>query len=411
MRIHMMVLAAMLAMSLALGSCTASEPAAPTPAATSTAAPAAATPTTPAAATPAPGATGGLPASAAATDTRPLAERRQEAIARGVAALLKEQDAEGAWGKPQGSVGITALCTDALLQAGETLKNPAVKKAVDYLLKAQKDDGGIYDDAGLKVYATSIALQALVLADKTAYAEPIKKATAFLEKTQWGSDESIEKTDLKYGGFGYGKSNRPDMSNTQFAMEALKAAGVPPDSILWTRAVTFVSRSQDRSESNDKAFAGTDSGGGIYSPVESKADMITLPDGTKVMKTYGSMTYAILKSFLFANLPADDPRVKAAADWVRKHWTFEENPEMGQQGLYYSYLTAAKALDAYSKATKEDKILDAARRPHDWKAELTEALVKRQGADGAWTNSADRWFEGYAPVPTSYALVALATCR
>ncbi len=367
--------------------------------------------TAPATSAPAPEAKAAPAAATAAADAKPLAERRQAAIARGIEAMYKEQAADGSWGKPQGSVGVTALCTEALLEAGQTIKEPGIKKAVDYILKAQKDDGGIYDDVGLKVYSTSIALQALVHADKTAYAEPIKKATAWLEKTQWGADESIEKSDLKYGGFGYGKGNRPDMSNTQFALQALKDAGVPPDSPVWTRAVVFISRCQDRSETNDKAFAGTDSGGGIYSPVESKADMITLPDGTKVMKTYGSMTYAILKSFLFANVPAGDDRIKAALDWIRKHWTFDENPEMGQNGLYYSYLTAAKALDAYSKATKDTTILDAARRPHDWKTELTEAILKRQKADGSWVNEADRWYEGYAPVTTSYALVSLATCQ
>jgi squalene-hopene/tetraprenyl-beta-curcumene cyclase len=356
----------------------------------------------------APGATGGLSASAPAAN---LADRRKEAVARAVAFMYKTQGEDGSWGTPKGSVGVTALCAAGLLEAGQTIKEPGIKKAVDYILKAQKDDGGIYDDVGLKVYSTSIALMTLVRADKTAYAEPIKKATKWLEGTQWGADESIEKTDLKYGGFGYGKSNRPDLSNTQFALRALKDAGVPPDSPLWTRAIVFLSRCQDNSETNDKAFKGTDGGGAIYSPVESKSDMIKLADGTEVMKTYGSMTYALLQSFVFANMKADDPRMKAAVEWVRKHWTFDENPEMGQQGLYYSYLTASKALAAYSALTKESTILDAARRPHDWKAELAEAIIKRQKADGSWTNDADRWFEGYAPVPTSYALIALAACE
>ncbi|HUU31969.1 MAG TPA: prenyltransferase/squalene oxidase repeat-containing protein [Phycisphaerae bacterium] len=340
-----------------------------------------------------------------------LAERRQSAMARGVAALLKEQAADGSWGKPQGGVGITALCTEAILEAGQTIREPAVRRAVDYILKAVKPDGGIYDDVGLKIYSTSLSLAVLVKADSKAYAEPIKKATDFIEKSQWGADESIEKSDLKYGGFGYGKSNRPDMSNSQFALDALREAGVKPDSAVWQRAIVFVSRSQDRTESNDKAFAGTDSGGGIYSPVESKAEMIELPDGRKVFRTYGSMTYAILKAFVFANLSVEDGRVKGALDWIRKHWTFEENPELGQQGLYYYYMTAGRALAAYSAASHEDTIRDAARRVHDWRAELTQAILTRQKADGSWVNEKDRWFEGYPPVPTSYALMALAECR
>jgi hypothetical protein len=101
-----------------------------------------------AAETPAP-----IAAPAAVTaDARPLAERRKEAMARGAEFLLKQQAEDGSWGK--GNVGITALVTDALVAAGKTVKDPPVRKAVDYLLKAQKDDGGIYDDVGLKTYST-----------------------------------------------------------------------------------------------------------------------------------------------------------------------------------------------------------------------------------------------------------------
>lgn len=346
----------------------------------------------------------------AVAEAKPLDDRRQSAMARGVAALLKAQAADGSWGVPQGSVGVTALCTEALLEAGETIQNPAVRRAVDFILKAVKDDGGIYDDVGLKIYSTSLSLAVLVKADAKTYADQIKKATDYIEKSQWGADESIEKSDLKSGGFGYGKNNRPDMSNTQFALDALREAGVKPDSDVWRRAIVFVSRSQDRTETNDKAFAGRDDGGGIYSPVESKAEMITLPDGRKVFRTYGSMTYAILKAFVFANLSVEDGRVKGALDWIRKHWTFEENPEMGQQGLYYYYMTAGRALAAYSAASHEQTIRDAARRVHDWRAELTQAILARQKPDGSWSNEKDRWFEGYPPVPTSYALMALAAC-
>ena len=83
-----------------------------------------------------------------AQDTRPLAERRKEAIAKAAAFLIKEQAADGSWG--QGNVGITALCADALFASGRTLKEEPVRRAIEFILKAQKDDGGIYDDVGLK---------------------------------------------------------------------------------------------------------------------------------------------------------------------------------------------------------------------------------------------------------------------
>jgi squalene-hopene/tetraprenyl-beta-curcumene cyclase len=344
----------------------------------------------------------------APADTRSLAERRKEAVARAVAYLLKEQAPDGSWGK--GNTGITALCTDALLAAGETRKNTAVSRAVDCILKARQPDGGIYEDVGIKTYTTSIALMVLLKADSNAHADTVAKARDYLVKTQWDEDESIDRSNPWYGGAGYGKHERPDLSNTQFFVEAMHQANVPKDNPLWARVVVFVSRCQDRSESNERTFVGTDSGGMIYAPAkggESQAGTLDLPDGKKGLKAYGSMTYAGFKSFIYANLKRDDPRVVAALDWIRRHWTFEENPELGQQGLYYYYRTAAKALKAWG----EDKVMDSRRRTHDWRSELSEAILRRQKPDGSWTNEADRWYEGYGPVPTSYAIQALGECE
>ena len=346
-------------------------------------------------------------AAAAKADARPLAARRQQAIARGVAYLVKEQAQDGSWG--EGNVGITALCADALLWCGKTAKDEPVRRAIRHLLKYQQQDGGIYD-VGLRTYTTSIALMVLVKADANAYADAIEKAKAYLIKHQWDEAESIDKGNPWYGGHGYGKHERPDLSNTQYFVQAMHEAGVPKDHPLWKKVVVFVSRTQDRTESNDQVFVGTESGGMIYSPNaggESKAGTVDLPNGKKGLKAYGSMTYAGFKSFMYADLARDDPRVQAAIDWIRRHWTFEENPDLGQQGLFYYYETAAKALKAWG----EDTIVDARRRNHDWRAELSEAILRRQQREGFWTNEADRWFEGFPPVPTSYALIALVHCR
>ena len=347
---------------------------------------------------------------APSADAKALAERRQAAVTRGAAYLVKEQGEDGSWGK--GNAGITSLCIQALLASGKPASDPAVKKGIDFLLKSQKPDGGIYGDADLKTYTSSIALSVLVRADPKAYAETIEKAKGYLVKTQWDEEESIDRANPWYGGHGYGKHERPDLSNTQFFVQAMHDAGVPKDDPLWAKVTVFLSRCQDRSESNDKTFVGRDDGGFVYSPTskegpESKAGSVDLPDGGKGLKSYGSMTYAGFKSFMYAHLKRDDPRVTAALEWIRKHWTFDENPDMGQQGLYYYYETAARALSAWG----EDKVMDARRRTHDWKAELTEAILKRQRPDGSWLNEADRWFEGFGPVTTSYCLNALAECK
>ena len=120
------------------------------------------------------------------------------------------------------------------------------------------------------------------------------------------------------------------------------------------------------------------------------------------------MTYAGLKSFLYAGVKKDDPRVKAALDWVRRHYTLEENTGLGQSGLYYYYHTFAKAMNALG----EDRFKDARGKEHDWRKDLFEALKKRQRPDGSFVNKGDRAFgEADPSLATAFALLTLSYVR
>ena len=80
---------------------------------------------------------------------------------------------------------------------------------------------------------------------------------------------------------------------------------------------------------------------------------------------------------------------------------------MGQAGLYYYYHTFAKALNLLNRPT----LTDASGQAHDWRADLTAALAKRQNRDGSWVNPADRFLEGDPNLVTAYGLLALAYAR
>ena len=73
--------------------------------------------------------------------------------------------------------------------------------------------------------------------------------------------------DVRYGGWGYGGTggSRPDLSNTQMALDALKDAGLKPDDPAFQAALKFATRSQNLSETNDQPWASND-GGFIYTP-------------------------------------------------------------------------------------------------------------------------------------------------
>jgi squalene-hopene/tetraprenyl-beta-curcumene cyclase len=119
------------------------------------------------------------------------------------------------------------------------------------------------------------------------------------------------------------------------------------------------------------------------------------------------MTYAGLKSFIHAGVSKDDARVKAAVDWIRRHYSLDDNPGQGTAGLYYYYHTFGKAMSAMGEAEFADK--DGVK--HNWRRDLFEALKKRQKADGSWANDNPAFLENNPDLATAYALLALSYCK
>jgi squalene-hopene/tetraprenyl-beta-curcumene cyclase len=362
------------------------------------------------------------PISAARAADANLDQKVQASIDRGLAYLKSQQKEDGSWQKPNDPPALTAIALKAVAQDPKTGANADfVKKGYDKLLTYQLDNGGIYQDL-LANYNTSIAISSLTAAKNPAYQEKIDRAVAYIKGIQWtdktGPGPKGEKlkddTNNWWGGWGYSRAGRPDLSNAQMAMEALENAGLKKDDPAFQNALKFISRTQNNSETNDQKFAGND-GGFVYTPAndgESQAGILTAPDGRRVVRSYGSMTYAGLKSMIYAGLTKDDPRVKAAWDWIGKNWTLDANPgmqvndpklgDMTRYGLYYYYHTMARALNVYDQPT----ITDAKGQKHDWRAELTDKLTSLQKPDGSWQGE-KKWFEDNGVLATAYTVLAL----
>lgn len=342
-------------------------------------------------------------------------------VDKAIAFLKKQQAEDGSFSKEK-SLGVTGVVVTGLLESGRVEPNDRMlAKGLKFLeTLVNLKEGHLAGDnprVQLKNYVTSINVMAFAAADRNGkYKQIVDNAAHFLTELQWDEAEGKPRTNNFYGGAGYDSKSRPDLSNTQFFLDALKAAGLPKDDPAFKRAVVFVSRCQNlKGEFNDQPWAGKiNDGSFIYSAAGDGETKVldkppTAPD--EVLPGYGSMTYAGIKSLIYAGVDKNDPRVQKALEWIRKNYTVDENPGMpksrNQQGLYYYYHTMAKCLHVVG----EDFITDDKGVKHDWRKDISEALMKRQRPDGSWLNESDRWMEGDPNLVTGYCLMTLSYCK
>ncbi|HEY3392206.1 MAG TPA: prenyltransferase/squalene oxidase repeat-containing protein [Lacipirellulaceae bacterium] len=348
-------------------------------------------------------------ASGQETQSTPNSAKLDASISKAIGFLEQSQADDGSFSAASGP-GITAIVASALLRNGRTVNDPVVAGALKYLEGHLHADGGIYQEGSrYKNYETSLSIVCFQLANKDGrYDDLLAGAEKFVKAQQWDEDEGHEISSMSYGGAGYGSHSRPDLSNTSFLVDALHEIGRGEDDPALQKALLFISRCQNlESEHNTSPHAAKVNDGGFYYTVAAggQSQAGQTPEGG--LRSYGSMTYAGLKSMIYAGLSRDDPRVQAAYDWICKHYTVTENPGMGDNGLFYYYHTFAKALSTIG----DDHVIAADGKSHDWRAELAEQLISLQKDDGSWINSNARWLEGDPNLVTAYSLLALSYCR
>ena len=342
----------------------------------------------------------------------PIDAAIEQSVARGIEFLRQRGQAEDGSFSSETGAAVTAICVRAILEhRPEAVNDPVVQNGLKFIESKIQGDGGIYARGSrYRNYETSIAVGALVKANVDGrYDSVLKRAETFLKEIQWDEGEGIEPSDPAYGGAGYGSHQRPDLSNTSFLLDALTELGNDANDEAIQKALKFVVRTQNfAGKGNDTPHAEQVGDGGFYYTPAAGGQSQAGEAAGGGLRSYGSMTYAGLKSMIYAGLTKDDPRVMAAMNFIRKNYSLTDNPGMGQAGLYYYYHTLAKSL-----STADIDILDDdAGKPHVWREELARHLIDMQQADGSWVNSnSDRWMEGDRHLVTAYAVLALAYCR
>ena len=341
----------------------------------------------------------------------------ERALDKGIKWLYQEQNSTtGNWGNDQ-YPALTALALRATLGhpslAEQKKYSEYIENGFSFLRTKVQSDGGIYGK-GLASYNTSICLMAFLQLKDKADEKIIRQARQFIINQQSDFDRKGEADNIFDGGIGYGSTwAHSDLSNTHLAMEALfyaqKIIDPKEDDGLdldWDAAIQFVSRCQNLSETNDQPWVSVfpeDQGGFVYFPGKSMAGERVDSRGRVSLRSYGSMSYAGLLSFIYSEMSPTDERVIAVKNWLKQNYSIEENPGMELQGLYYYYHTMAKALSL----SGIQKVINAKGDEVDWRSQLAVRLFDLQDNEGFWVNESGRWWEKDPILVTCYALLAL----
>lgn len=343
------------------------------------------------------------------------------AIDRGVSWLLASQNSNGWWSTPE-QPAVTALVLTALNREPSgrftKVRTSELNRAYDFILGSVRPDGSIHRGA-LANYNTSLALLALSTADDPNFLPVIRGARSYLAGSQIDFGKTNEWDTPFDGGVGYGsKYQHSDMNNTLTAIEAMRwservlprdAQSTPDDAkdLNWEAVAKFIQSCQNLPSRNPAAWVSdrpSDQGGFVYYPGHSMAGGTTnAVTGKIALRSYGSISYGGLLSYIYAKVSKDDPRVSAVLEWLSGNYTLDENPGMGQQGYFYYLHLMTKALTAAQVDTL--RLRDG--RVIQWRDDVSRRLLALQRPDGSWSNPNPRWWETDTHLVTAYVVLTL----
>ena len=365
--------------------------------------------------------------------------RIEQALAAGSGFLVKQQDADGAWrsktyGLLKDGTSLTPLVMRALSESDDA--RDARQRAMKLLSSWVEVSGQsvrVQTAPQYPAYTAGLALQILSTSGvKSAQDERIAWSAMLREhqltdRNGWSSD------DPRFGGWGYGHEppqrpepgsplsplDEPNLSATVFALDGLLAMDPEGRTNIHARhmALKFVERCQnfrDDAAADDAKF----NDGGFHfilaDAVRNKPGAAgTDRRGEIRFVSYGSATADGWRALLLCGATPDHPRVLAARQWLIEHFGDASHP-----GAYPTDRRHLQpSLDFYYAASLA-KVLSLARVENDprlgqgrWAALLSNRLIARQRADGAWSNPAVEVREDDPLIATTFALRALQHCR
>jgi hypothetical protein len=343
-------------------------------------------------------------------------KRDADFMARGAAALMAAQGADGGWhsttyGSLRSGAGVTALAIYAMSHAPPDVRRSYDKRlrlAFQFLLPGLKSRGAVAAPDGTfdyPTYASACLLVAAQRIDLGAEQAALDLLAEHLIAAQLDEDRQFPKDNPNHGGWDLmgadrvvGATSGTNISLACFALEGLATVKTRAADEARAKALKWLALVQHP----------TPDGGFFFTPERAS-------EGNKAQwtdedfdrpRSYGTATADGLRALLYAGAPPDDARVRAAAKWLDDHEALDEVPgfedtpaETGwATGLrYYYFFTLGKALRLLSS-------------PPARRQTLLAAIAAEQRPGGAWKNPSSRMREDDALIATSLALIAASEC-
>ena len=282
--------------------------------------------------------------------------------------LRQQQGADGIWEKHP---GITAMAATALLRQPGTKPEAQMAvagKSLDALAKLAKPDGGIYEKM-IPHYITAVSVMSFVAGGRPQDKPLIEKGRRYLAEHLLDEGEGIPPSDKFYGGMGYGGTSNGGIRRHVSLESGLRRdeRGRPPASIRRGRRRSSSSSALRTTARPTTRSGATDDGGFVYT---------RLQPGARPRQSYGSATYAGIRSYTWANLKKTDPRTQSALSGSATTTHPRQNPGLGQKTLVL-LLHGVREGAPWPRA--ETTIVDAKGGKHNWREELARKLSASTG--------------------------------
>jgi hypothetical protein len=285
-------------------------------------------------------------APAAQKEEAKLDEKIAQARAKAVEFLKKQQKMDGMWEGDAVALladmegGFTALTALALLEAGVPAKDPAIAKAVEYLVKLDPK----------KTYVVSLQTQVLCRLKEKKHLPQIQN------NANWLIEKAIKKGESLVG-WSYPGHELSDGSNTHFAVVALHEAaqaGAKVNAKIWIQIRDMYSRTQ------------TAGGWGYYSDRAFGGDRTSFS-----MTTCGLLGLTIAAKY--------DKDAKGPDPAIEKGMTALLKLESGGKSTAYQWMATAELGRALGQTE-----FKAGKQTRAWYREGTAKLLVDQKEDGSW---------------------------